>query len=292
MIYVHAVGLHNVIPSAELPDLKAELESISGKRYRRIDRFIELAIIGAHKAVAGYALDPDTALYLTSGQGDIPVFMRVRQQRCLQKMMSKPVDFVNLASNTSGFYVSSHLGLAGANLFLAHKYFPVQMALLLAQSDLALKTHPAILLGGVDECLENRELARKLLGVAAATELGEGSNWLLLSRESAGALAALRLDGRQYDQAQIKVEIRRLAPGTGIAFSRRLPESTSSRLKALREDLHFFDSDPAAAYYETRSLYDINRFLLARKKAPRKLLHIDCDHSRRRFMITQLSDLS
>lgn len=291
MIYVHAIGLHNSMPSGKVSDLKPELKALSGKNHRRIDRFIELAIIGAHKAVAGYELEPATALYLVSGQGDIPVFERVRRQRYFQKMMSKPVDFVNLASNTAGFYVASHLKIAGANLFLSHKHFPVQMALLLAQSELVLKTYPAILLGGVDECLENRELARKLLGVAAATELGEGSNWLLLNCEPDGALAALRVAGQQFDRAQVEAEIRKLEPGICLAFSRRLPARLGSQLKAVREDLHCFASDPArGGYYETRSLYDINHFLLARKRVSRKLLHIDCDLECRRFMITQLSD--
>jgi len=274
VIYVHAAGLHNSISSGELPDLKTELKTISGKSYRRIDRFIELAIIGAHKAVAGYELEPDTALFLTSGQGDIPVFERVRRQRYFQKMMSKPVDFVNLASNTAGFYVSSHLGIAGANLFLSHKHFPVQMALLLAQSELELGKQSAILLGGVDVWLENRELARKLLGVDAVTELGEGSNWLLLSREPAGALATLQVNSGRLSLAQIKVEIGKLEPGTSLAFSGNLSDFVISELLALRGDLQRFNYEQSCTYYETQPLYVVNKFLV---DAAGKLLYIDSD---------------
>ena len=132
MIYIHALGIHNTIPDHQLPDLKSELKALSGKVYRRIDHFIQLAIIGAHKAVAGMNLPPQTAIYMTSGQGDIMVFDRIRRQRYFQKMLSKPVDFVNLSSNASGYYVANHLGLEGRNLFLTHHHFPVQMTLLLA----------------------------------------------------------------------------------------------------------------------------------------------------------------
>ena len=274
MIYIHAAGIHNSIPSGELPDLKIELKALSGKTYRRIDRFIQLALIGAHKAVAGYKLESDTALYLTSGQGDIPVFERVRRQRYFQKMMSKPVDFVNLASNTAGFYVSSHLGIAGANLFLGHHRFPVQMSLLLAQSDLELKRQSAILLGGVDEWLENQGLAKKLLGVSESVRLGEGSNWLLLKRTSAGALASLQVDYRPFDLVQIKAEIGKLEPGTGLAFSRHLPATVVAEIMALRKDLRRFDYESDSAYYETLPLYVLSKFLVS---GFGKLIHIDSD---------------
>jgi hypothetical protein len=274
MIYIHAAGIHNSIPSGELSDLKTELKTLSGKSYRRIDRFIQLALIGAHKAVAGYELESGTALYLISGQGDIPVFERVRRQRYFQKMMSKPVDFVNLAGNTAGFYVSSHLGIAGANLFLAHNRFPVQMALLLAQSDLELKKQSAILLGGVDEWLENQELAKKLLGVSESVRLGEGSNWLLLKGEPAGALASLQVDCGQFDLKQIKVEIGKLEPGTRLAFSWHMPASAVAEIMALRKDLRRFEYESNSAYYETLPLYVLNKFLAG---GFGKLFHIDSD---------------
>ena len=276
MIYVHAAGCHNSMPSGGLSDLKSELKTLCGRSFRRIDRFIMLALIGAHKAVGGHELEPDTALYLTSGQGDIPVFERVRRQRYFQKMMSKPVDFVNLASNTAGFYVASHLGLDGANLFLAHHRFPVQMVLLLAQSELELKRHPAILLGGVDEWLENQVLARKLLGVSEFAELGEGSNWLLLRREAAGALGGIYADPRRYDRAQLQRRISRLEPGTLLAFSRPLPAALRAELTGLRGDLQLFDGEDSGAYYETRLLHVINRFLHD-PAASAGLFHIDGD---------------
>ncbi len=274
MIYVHAVGIHNSIPSGELPDLKTELKTLSGRNYRRIDRFIQLALLGAHKAVSSYKLEPDTALYLTSGQGDIPVFERVWRQRYFQKMMSKPVDFVNLASNTAGFYVSSRLGIDGANLFLSHKHFPVQMALLLAQSDIELGKQSAILLGGVDEWRENQELAKKLLGVDVATELGEGSNWLLLSGKSAGSMAAVQVNSGRFSYAQIKAEIGKLEPGIFLSFSGSLSDFLITELLALRGDLQRFYYERSCAYYETQPLYILNKFLVDETG---KLLHIDSD---------------
>ena len=277
MIYIHAVGNHNSLPDTRPPDLKAELKDLTGKSYRRVDRFIQLAMIGAHKAVVGLKLKPETAIYLVSGQGDIPVFERVRRQRFFQKMMSKPVDFVNLASNTAGFYVASHLGLFGTNLFLAHKHFSVEMALLLAQSDLRLQKQSAILLGGVDEWLEDQELSRKLLGVDGETRLGEGSNWMLLSREPAGALATLWVNPQQFDLAQLKFEVARLEPGTSLAFSRNFSPVLTAELFSLNEGLRRFDYERLYGYYETLLLCVLNSFLMKNHKVSGRLVYIDSD---------------
>lgn len=285
MIYIHAAGIHNSSSAGDLPDLKTELKALSGKSYRRIDRFIQLALIGAHKAVAGRELDPETAIYLTSGQGDIPVFERVRRQRYFQKMMSKPVDFVNLAGNTAGFYVASHLGLTSANLFLTQKYFPVQMALLLAQSELELQKQPAILLGGVDARHENQELAKKLLGVGESTVLGEGSNWMLLKGDPERALATLSVDSRSLDLLQLKVEIEKLGQGSFLAFSRHFPTDIISEIMTFRKDLRRFDYELLTGYYETLPLFVLNKFITG---ASGKMLYIDRDDDR--FMIIQVEN--
>jgi len=281
MIYIHAFGIHNVKPEKNPPDLKAVLRTLSGKVYRRIDRFIQLAIIGAHKAAASYELDPETALYLTSGQGDIPVFARVRQQRYLQKMMSKPVDFVNLASNTAGFYIASHLGLNGTNLFLSHNDFPVQMALLLAQSDLELQKQSTVLLGGVDEWFADQELSRKILGVNESTKLGEGSNWMLLKRDSEGAIASLTIEPELLDLSTLKERVALVGAAVRLAFSESLTATVINEIMGLRADHKRFNYEKFCAYYETLPLFALNLFL---SRESGELLHIDSDGERYMIM--------
>jgi len=283
MIYIHALSLHNSQPEKSSLDLKAELRTLSGRVYRRIDRFIQLAIIGAHKAVSGSELDSAAALYLTSGQGDISVFARVRQQRYFQKMMSKPVDFVNLASNTAGFYVASHLGLNGTNLFLTHHNFPVQMALLLAQSELELQKQPAVLLGAVDEWYPDQVLARKILGVDASVRLGEGSNWVLLKNNSEEALASLMVEPELLDLAALKERLAMAGPDICLAFASRLSATVINEIMGLRKGLKRFDYERVCAYYETLPLFAVNLFL---SRETGVLFHIDSDGER--FMVMRI----
>ncbi len=281
MIYIHAVGLHNTIPDQQLPDLKSELKILSGKVYRRLDHFVELAIIGAHKAVAESEISSETAIYMTSGQGDIMVFDRVRRQRYFDKMMSKPVDFVNLSSNTAGFYVASHLGLNGKNLFLQHHHFPVQMALLLALIDITSGKERAILVGGVDEWIAKPELAKKLLGVDEVTRLGEGSNWQLLKAAAEGALGTFAIEPKALNEAQLKQLLLSAEAGTRLAFSSRFSAVQVAEIMAVNNVCKRYLYESFCAYYETLPLYILNRFLTHERG---RLIHLDVSQDRYMMM--------
>ncbi len=281
MIYIHAIGIHNTIPDNQLPDLKSELKALSGKVYRRIDHFIQLAIIGAHKAAAELDPAPQTAIYMTSGQGDIMVFDRVRRQRYFQKMLSKPVDFVNLSSNSAGFYVATHLGLNGKNLFLLHHHFPVQTTLLAAQNELNLGQQKAILVGGVDEWIPKSELAKKLLGVDEVTILGEGSNWLLLKAEAEAALATFALEPGTLNKIELQRLLLSVEAGTFLAFSSRFSAAEVAEIMVMNKGCKRYHYEASCAYYETLPLYVLNRFL---HQEQGKLIHLDVSKGRYMFM--------
>lgn len=285
MIYIHAIGIHNTTPQ-HLPDLKSELKTLSGKFYRRIDHFIQLAIIGAHKAAAESELSSQTAIYMTSGQGDIMVFDRVRRQRYFQKMLSKPADFINLSSNSAGFYVAGHLGLKGKNLFLAHHHFPVQMTMLLAQNDIKLKREKAILVGGVDEWIPKSELAKKLLGVNENTVLGEGSNWLLINGEIEGAIGSFEMESQTLGKTQLQRCLSSAETGTRLAFSSRFSDQDVAEIMVASKGCRRYPYEASCAYYETLPLYVLNRFLAHECG---RLIHVDV--CRGRYMVMSVDNL-
>jgi hypothetical protein len=277
MIYINAIGIHNTIPINEQSDLLHELKTVSGKLYRRSDHFIQLAILGAHKAVNELSLSDQTAIYLTSGQGNSSVFERLCEQRCIQKFLPKPIDFINFLSNSAGFYVASHLGLSGKNLFLSHNDFPVQMTMLTAQNDLNLGKQKAVLVGGVDEWLADQELAGKLLGVSERKVLGEGSNWMLISAEAKGALGTFEMAGKGLDINKLKQLLVSAEAGTYLAFSRRFADVAVAALMGLNTGCKRFVYEESCGYYETLPLYALNRFL-SRKEG--RLIHIDVKNGR------------
>ena len=284
MIAIRATGIHNSIPGHQQPDLAAELRALSGKVYRRTDHFIQLAIIGAHKAAAGHKLPPQTAMYMTSGQGNISVFERICDQRHVRKQLPRPIDFINLLSNSAGFYVAGHLGLSGRNLFLTHHRFPVQMALLAAQNDVQLGREQMVLIGGVDEWIPRQELARKLLGRDQTTVLGEGSNWMLLGTGDEEAPATLEVNPGTLDRKQLQQLLASVAPGTSLAFGKRFAAADREEIMNMNRGCRRYSYEASCGYYETLPIYVLNRFLSSEKG---RLIHIDV--SGERYMIMQVS---
>jgi len=69
--------LHGVADGAQLPSLDERLNAVSRERFRRIDRFIALAVIGSAECAAAQALEEDCGLYLSSGVGPVGSNMQV-----------------------------------------------------------------------------------------------------------------------------------------------------------------------------------------------------------------------
>lgn len=240
--------------------------------YRRTDHFIQLAIIGAHKAIQGHIPGADTAIYLTSGQGNMAVFTRICHERHVEKHLPRPVDFINLLSNAAGFYVAAHLGLKGKNMFLTHHRFPVQMSLLAAQNEIVLGRQQEILLGGVDEVISEEKQARKILGISETTVLGEGSNWLLLSPDPLGALGTIEVKKKALNRQALQELLAATGAGTFLAFCKGFPPKEIEEIMALNKKNKRYVYEASCGYYETLPLYVLNRFVNREKG---KLIHID-----------------
>lgn len=272
MIYIHGTGIHNTIPKKGQPDLNVELKALTQKQFRRIDHFIQLALIGAHKAVWKRDISAQTALYIASGHGNISVFQRVRDQRGIEKQPPKPVDFINLLSNSAGFYVAHNLGLSGKNLFLSHQAFVVQMTMLLALNDLSSSLQEKALVGGVDEYLQNPAFSRKVSGLLRHTRLGEGSNWMLLGRKSEGAIGGFDMMPKAVRKRELNEFLAEAEEGTYVAFSSRLVPSEAKSLLNRHEQLKRYDYEESCGYYETLPLYVLNRFITEKTG---RLIHVD-----------------
>jgi len=270
MIYVHAVGSYTA-PHSRAEDTKALLKAVSGKVFRRTDRFMQLSLIGACLLEKEGTLQPECALYMTSGQGNLSVFNRVRDQKFLEGQLPKPVDFINMLSNTAGFYVAQHFGLHGKNLFLSHHAFCIEQTLMRAAIDLDAGVVTQAIVGGVDECLEPEALTRKLLGVCDGRELGEGSNWLQLSKVSQDAIGTVEADETLYTAQTLRAAIE-TAGADAVAFSMRCSsEERSEILQGVPLPLFAYE-EACGGYYESHPLFAVVHYIATQKG---KLLFID-----------------
>lgn len=270
MIYIHKTGSINRKESEEL-DVKTAWKEISPQMIRRTDRFIQLSLLGAYQAVGEVSLEKQTALYMASGQGNLAVFKRLRDQRYIHQQPPKPVDFINSLSNTSGFYVAQFFGLQGKNLNVSRVGFVTQTLLLLAQNDLELAKEKMVLLGGVDELQEPVAFTRKTLGLCDERALGEGSNWMLLSAEEAGALATIDIHKEEMDSVELKAYIEGLDASYKVAFGQRCSQEVADEILSAG-DRERFVYEEGCDFYETAPLYALNRFV---QKGAGKLVFVD-----------------
>ncbi len=270
MIYIHKIGSINRREGEEL-DVKSAWKVVSPKMIRRTDRFIQLSLLGAYTAVGEDSLDKGTALYMVSGQGNLAVFKRLRDQRYIHKLPPKPVDFINSLSNTAGFYVAQFFDLYGKNLNVSRQGLVVENTLLLAQVDLELGKEEQILLGGVDELQEPVAFTKRTLGVSDETLLGEGSNWMLLSAQEQGSLASVDVIKKQMNITDVKQYLLGVDSACNIAFGQRCSKEIIDGIlegDVMERDLYHVP----CGFYETAALYTLNRFV---KEGSGELLFID-----------------
>jgi len=257
MIYIHSVGTLGRVEGEEL-DVKAAWKAISAKMIRRTDRFIQLALLGAHEALKAHTLSQNTALYMASGQGNLAVFKRLRDQRYIHKQPPKPVDFINSLSNTAGFYVAQYFGITGKNLNVSRLNNVAETLLLLAQNDLELGHESEILLGGVDELQEPYPFTRKTLGICDDTVLGEGSNWLLLSANKEDALASLVYEKERFSLKELQSYLLTLDKDIMYTFAQKSATLLQKELHNILDETHIFNS--VNGYFETSGLFTLVDF--------------------------------
>jgi len=278
MIYVHKTGLLNQKQEDEL-GVKEKWKAVAPKMIRRTDRYIQLSLLGAYAAVGDTKLDVSTALYMASGQGNLAVFKRLRDQRYIHKQPPKPVDFINSLSNTSGFYVAQFFGLHGKNLNVSRQGLVVENILLLAQSDLESGREREALLGGVDELQEPVDFTRRTLGICDERPLGEGSNWMLLNAKRAEALASLEVLKQDMDLAMLQNYLHSKTAAS-IAFGQRCERKVIEEILDVTQ-LERFEYEMHCDFYETSTLFVLNHFI---ETGSGVLYYVNCFENRYRVI--------
>ena len=185
-INVYRVGNYFHSVEETLPSLKDEVKAACGKHIRRIDRFTQLALIGASQCTKDLQLERNTGLYLSSIYGSLNNSLDVLSSMFKGEEVPSPLKFVNTVSNAACFHLAEQLGLQANNQFLARDDFALEGALKFAEMDLHLGRIEAALVGVVCEVGLPIETHRKRFSSASSAVLGEASHWLFLANHFPG----------------------------------------------------------------------------------------------------------
>lgn len=271
--FIHGCGDYYAAVETDdaLADLKPLVKEATGQPVRRVGRFIQLALIGAGRCLAGRTAPHDTAVYFTSGRGDMEVTVEVMEALFRDGEAPKPLHFINTVSNAACFYISKHFGLHGRSTFLCNRYFSFETALQLALFDLASGAVKHALVGSVDIVTPPIAIQRRRLHLASDTPVAEACHWLLLSTDPAGARGAVTAATVFGDRAAALDWVR----GRGL-------DSTGSAGQfgdgeAFLRDAGIpaaFDYRSGRAHYDSQSGAAISAFL---ERGAGALVHVNAD---------------
>lgn len=185
---------HQVAEDEALPALEARLAPLCRERFRRIDRFIQLSLLGSAECVKDLNLGEDCGLYISSGIGPAGNNIVVQETLWKQHKLPMPFNFVNTLGSSAGYYVAKNLGLSGQSLFISRRGDSFEAALDCAAADLESGVVTKALVGAVEECTLPLGQHRIRQALPKNTPLAEGSHWLLLeaSPEPKGARIELK----------------------------------------------------------------------------------------------------
>lgn len=271
-MYVHNAVVVLKTPSDTIKELDAEVRRQTGIHFRRVNRFILMAVCGAHRCADGRVLDKATAVWLTTENGTVGDTEKGLGQLFGQGIYPKPYNFINTMTNTAAFYIAQSLGLDSPNITLSCKEFAFERGLTLARSDLLRRSVSGALVGGVDEAVFSEKNLKSRFG----GNLKDGSAWLYISNVKNRAIgrikeiryfasekeAAAWLTAFDLPENSILAFGVRISAEEQLIWQKRIP-------RAQRYDhisLHgYFDSAPAACIglffneFKNRTCLHINR---------------------------------
>lgn len=158
-------------------EYRTQLKQISKINLRRSSKFNILAVIGAINCTKEINLSSNIGIYVSTEYGPISDVQNVLKTVSEDNHIVMPFDFLNINTNNVGFYVSQALNAKGKNMVLTSRYISFEKTLSLAAFDFETKSVNDILIGGVDESLEDIENYDNYLQQSENLESKDGSCW-------------------------------------------------------------------------------------------------------------------
>lgn len=220
-------GLASVrLPLTDTPlDLRGPLREATGQSFRRINRFIQLALLGAARCVASLERPPppDCALMIGTDSGMLADMSRVVTAMAAEQRVPTPFEFMNVSGAMAGFQVAQYLGLRGPQLTVHAVNASLEAALRL----LSLRSAPQrqALVGFIEEgCWPLHEQRERLDWPQGGIE--ECSHWLYFDADAIAPLATLQWCRRYRDLEALAAALEPLDRSTLVLAASRYSRNT------------------------------------------------------------------
>jgi len=180
-LYIESVSLLLQEVSESSISLKKELEETSGKKFRRVNHFVLLALASVFRLPNVKMIDPECSLYVGTSNGCSRDTLAMLEQMYRDALLPMPFTFMGLSTNMASFHIAQNLGLSGTNLTLSNLKEPFGEALSLACMDIEMGKASSALVGCVDEGARPLIEFNKAIGRLESDVLMEGGCWMKLT---------------------------------------------------------------------------------------------------------------
>lgn len=190
MLKIAAVGAYCTEQLEQPSDLRGLLLQETGQSFRRINRFIELSLLGALRcrAMAGH-IAPRAALFSAAEAPMLTDCVKALRSTIYEQRPPTPFEFMNISGNMAGFYIAQQLQIDGPQLSVARRQAGLECAL-----ELLHVPNPAqrqALLGCVEEGVWPMAEQRQRLGLTDDAPLMETSHWFYIDADAGAPLCVI-----------------------------------------------------------------------------------------------------
>lgn len=240
-LYIHGAAGFTGEAGGDTDLLKEEIRRYCRETFRRGNRFILIALLGALRCVNRQTLEADTAVYLTTEHGNLGETAAVLDEIYTARSLPKPYGFINTMSNTAAFYLAQNLALRGRNITLSSQHFSFERGLELLETDFARCAEKSALIGGVDVASRNgsgRETANR-----RGWPMVDGSGWFYIRSEQEGACGAFSENRffRDGEACRRWIAERGRGPADVVSFGAGVSESEAAGWRAALHPALEFD---------------------------------------------------
>ena len=285
-MFIHDAVTYIAAP-AEIRDLKEELGRHTDIHFRRVSKFVLLALIGACSCIARHALDRNTAIYVTTENGNLADTESVLSQIYRQHSLPLPFNFINTMANTAAFYVAQGLGLCGRNISVSSQNLSFERGMELLKTDMDMGTVRHALIGLVDEATPSASGFASSSGVTnERINQIDRSCWLYMTSKREGAIgqiAAIR-SFKTQDEASgwLAGNQVSLSPDTVLSFGAAIDPAEKERWRTRVRSITSqpaveFDYIRESGHFNVTTACGIARFVQAVNAA--RLFHINRNFS-------------
>lgn len=181
----------SIFHNESIKEYKQKIKQFSSQNIRRISKFNALAILGALKTLHGKPYNKNLTIYTGSEYGCIESMNKVLTQVSKENEILMPFDFLNVNGNNVGFLIAESLGTVGNNFYITAEDFSFEKSFELAYNDILFGNTKEVLVGVVDESLEDITDYNSYIHNLENHPIVDGSVWFHLSENKKNSLAKI-----------------------------------------------------------------------------------------------------